>query len=104
VTTLAKTFWRWVTGTVVLVVLLCFIGKPAFAQTSGTGVLTGTVVDTSTKSPVADVVVTAVSPALQGEEVVVTDSSGFYRIPSLPPGIYTLRLEKEQFRPFSRAN
>jgi hypothetical protein len=100
VTTLAKTFWQWVVGTLVLGLL--FVANPAFAQTSGTGVLTGTVVDASSKKPAADVVVTATSPALQGEEVVVTDSSGFYRIPNLPPGVYTLRLEKEQFKPYSR--
>ena len=57
----------------------------------------------STKKPVADVVVTATSPSLQGEQVVVTDASGHYRIPQLPPGTYTLRFEKETYRPFSRA-
>ena len=40
-------------------------------------------------------VVTATSPALQGEQVVVTDATGLYRIPQLPPGTYTLRFEKE---------
>ena len=37
-------------------------------------------------SPIADVVVTATSPKLQGEQTVVTDASGQYRIPQLPPG------------------
>ncbi len=27
-----------------------------------------------------------------------------YRIPQLPPGIYTLRFEKEAFQPYSRAD
>src|SRR5499426_4457368 len=75
----------------------------ALAQAS-TSVLTGNVVDTSTKAPVGDVVVTATSPSLQGEQVVVTDSTGLYRIPQLPPGTYTLRFEKESYRPFSRTN
>jgi hypothetical protein len=65
-------------------------------------VLTGNVVDASTKAPVPDVVVTATSPGLQGEQVVVTDATGLYRVPQLPPGTYTLRFEKETFRPFSR--
>ncbi|HEY1416308.1 MAG TPA: TonB-dependent receptor, partial [Myxococcaceae bacterium] len=69
---------------------------------SSTAVVTGTVVDTSTRAPVADVVVTATSPSLQGEQVVVTDASGLYRVPQLPPGTYTLRFEKESYRPFSR--
>ncbi|HET6983227.1 MAG TPA: TonB-dependent receptor [Myxococcaceae bacterium] len=49
-----------------------------------------------------DVVVTVTSPALQGEIVVVTDSLGRFRVPVLPPGTYTVRLEKETYRPFTR--
>ena len=75
----------------------------ALGQAS-TSVLTGNVLDASTKAPVADVVVTATSPSLQGEQVVVTDSTGLYRVPQLPPGVYTLRFEKESYRPFSRAS
>jgi len=81
--------------------LLTLVPTVALAQAS-TSVLTGNVIDTSTKAPVADVVVTATSPALQGEQVVVTDSTGLYRVPQLPPGTYTLRFEKETYRPFSR--
>ena len=73
---------------------------PALAQ--GNSVITGTVRDASSKAPVADVVVTATSTALQGEQVVVTDRTGQYRIPQLPPGDYTLRLEKETYKPYAR--
>jgi hypothetical protein len=73
----------------------------ALAQSS-TSVLIGNVVDASTKAPVSDVVVTATSPSLQGEQVVVTDATGLYRVPQLRPGVYTLRLEKESYRPYSR--
>ena len=76
--------------------------SPALAQSS-ISVLTGNVVDASTRAPVADVVVTATSPSLQGEQVVVTDASGLYRVPQLPPGTYTLRFEKETYRPYSRS-
>jgi hypothetical protein len=85
--------------------LLLFVGlaaSRAHAQVSSS-VLTGNVVDASTKAPVADVVVTATSPGLQGEQVVVTDATGLYRVPQLPAGAYTLRFEKESYRPFSRA-
>lgn len=75
--------------------------RSASAQ-QGQGTLTGTVVDAATKAPVADVVVTATSPNLQGEQIVVTDSSGFYRVPALPPGAYTLRFEKESYKPYAR--
>nr|WP_244237341.1 YfbK domain-containing protein [Corallococcus llansteffanensis] len=72
------------------------------AGTVGTSVIIGTVIDSSTKKPVADVVVTATSPAMQGEQTVVTDTQGNYRIPQLPPGVYTLRFEKESFKPYAR--
>jgi hypothetical protein len=85
-----------------LVVFGSLLSTAAYAQ--GTAVLTGTVTDAATGKPVADVVVTATSPALQGEEIVVTDNTGLYRIPQLPPGAYTLRLEKEQFKPYSRGD
>ncbi|HEY2903665.1 MAG TPA: carboxypeptidase regulatory-like domain-containing protein, partial [Polyangia bacterium] len=77
------------------------LARSAQAQ-QGEGTLTGTVIDAATKAPVADVVVTATSPNLQGEQVVVTDSSGFYRIPTLPPGAYTLRFDKEAYKPLAR--
>jgi hypothetical protein len=94
-----KVVWRNVRATLLCVAMLA--GSGAWAQI-GASVLTGNVVDAATKAPVGDVVVTATSPGLQGEQVVVTDSTGLYRIPQLPPGTYTLRFEKESYRPFSR--
>jgi len=87
-----------------LALLGLLVAGPVRAQGQGTGALIGTVVDASTKAPVADVVVTATSPQLQGEQVSVTDSTGTYRIPQLTPGVYTLRFEKESFKPFSRGD
>jgi hypothetical protein len=73
----------------------------AHAQ-QGAAVLLGTVNDVSSGAPVVDAVVTVTSPALQAEEIAVTDTSGAYRISNLPPGIYTLRVEKETFKPYAR--
>ncbi|QAT82930.1 TonB-dependent receptor [Corallococcus coralloides] len=85
------------TGVVLAAGLL--YGSAAFAQSS---VIIGTVLNTEDKKPAADVVVTATSPNLQGEQTVVTDAQGNYRIPQLPPGTYTLRFEKETFKPYAR--
>ena len=63
-------------------------------------VMTGEVRDAV--QPIPDVVVTVTSPSLQGEQVVVTDERGRFRVPGLPPGTYTVRLEKETYRPFTR--
>src|SRR5699024_1653753 len=60
--------------------------------------------DTDSKSPQADVIVTATSPALQGEQTVITDTQGNYRIPQLPAGAYTLRYEKESYKPYARTD
>lgn len=74
------------------------------AVAQGTSVITGTVTDAATGKPVPDVVLTATSPAVQGEEVVVTDETGVYRVSQLPAGVFTLRLEKEGFKPYSRTD
>ncbi|WAS89371.1 MULTISPECIES: YfbK domain-containing protein [unclassified Corallococcus] len=80
--------------------------EPALAQPDagavGKSVIIGTVIDTETKKPLPDVVVTATSPSLVGEQTVVTDANGNYRIPQLPAGTYTLRFEKEAFKPYVR--
>ena len=86
-----------------LIVAFCLllVTQVAVAQT-GTATLQGTVTSAADDKPVADVVVTVTSPALLGEQMVVTDSAGYYRIPSLPPGQYTMRLEMDAYRPYDR--
>jgi outer membrane receptor protein involved in Fe transport len=92
------------TGVVLAVGLL--FGSVALAQSSSS-VIIGTVVNAdpaANKAPIADVVVTATSPNLQGEQTVVTDAGGQYRIPQLPPGVYTLRFDGPNFKPFARSD
>jgi hypothetical protein len=90
-----------------LLILAAFVtlvlrSTPAFAQAAGSGVLTGTVVDSADKKPLADAVVTATSPDLQGEQVVVSDAAGFFRIPDLPSGVYAVRFEKDGYKTGTR--
>ncbi len=79
--------------------LLCvlFLLSPPARALDGTGVIYGTVPDKSTWEVLPGVVVTATSPNLMGEQTVVTDENGFYRLPQLPPGIYQLYFTHEQF-------
>jgi hypothetical protein len=91
--------WLVVIGALLAVVLRA---TPASAQATGSGVLTGTVRDAAEKRPLADVIVTATSPDLQGEQVVITDGAGFFRIPDLPAGVYTVRFEKDGYRAATR--
>src|SRR3954447_18390765 len=74
------------------IVTLPFLAASALiaapAQATGDGVLFGTVEDASTHLPTGDVVVTVTSASLQIEQMVVTDKTGAYRLPELPPGNY----------------
>ena len=75
---------------------------PAFAQSSATvGSLRGVLKDKSTNEPAVGATVVATSPALVGEQVVITDETGQYFITSLPPGLYTLTIYYNN-QPFSR--
>ncbi|MEZ4307537.1 MAG: TonB-dependent receptor [Polyangiaceae bacterium] len=69
----------------------------ANAQTATTGVITGSVIDNVTKKPLGDVVVEVAGST--GDQVVVTDSSGSYRIPNLAPGSYTVRVSNDGYKP-----
>ena len=94
----AGAWWLWVS-----LLVLALAPRAAWAQL-GTGVITGRVVDVSTQQPLVDVVVTASSVALQGEQVVVSEASGTFRIPNLPPGQYTIRFEIDGYHPYSRSD
>ncbi|RKH52107.1 carboxypeptidase regulatory-like domain-containing protein [Corallococcus interemptor] len=87
-------------------VLPCLALLLASAPTSARSdsAIFGTVIDVGTRKPIPDMVVTAASPSLQGEEVVVTDLQGNFRIPNLRPGQYTLRFERLYYHPYSRTD
>ncbi len=76
----------------------------AKAQSGATvGSLRGVLKDKSTGEPAIGATVVATSPALVGEQVVITDETGQYFINSLPPGLYTLTIYYNN-QPFSRPN
>ena len=82
--------------------VLALVPAAALAQVS-TSVLTGNVVDAATKAPVADVVVTATSPSLQGEQVVVTDwHRSLPRPAAAVRGLTPCVSRRSRYRPFSR--
>jgi len=89
-TLLARSLWALVPAAAVL--------SPAVAFADATtGVIVGNVTDAATKKPLADVVVEVAGAT--GEQVVVTDSSGSYRIPNLAPGSYSVRVSNEGYKP-----
>jgi TonB family protein len=80
--------------------ILSVLSAPAFAQ-SNAGELAGKVVDAATLTPIPDAVVVARSPALPGEQSVVTDGSGAFEMTLLPPGVYSLAVRCEGCVPFA---
>ena len=83
-----------------LLVSLAFV-SPLAAQDLGR--LTGIVTDAQ-KATLPGVTVTALSPALIGNQTTITEVDGRYRFPSLPPGRYTLTFELNGFQTTRREN
>ena len=76
----------------------------AFAQASDTGSLRGRITD-GTGAALPGVTVTASSPAVMGGSLTtLTASEGLYRFPSLPPGVYEIRMDLPGFKPISIPN
>jgi len=82
-----------VVGLALMAVLTCM--PAAWAQT--TGRISGKVLD-STGGALPGVTVTVSSPALQGVRTTVTDGTGEYRFPTLPPGKYAVKAELTGFK------
>src|SRR5215510_413986 len=82
--------------------LLLLVVIPLFAQTPS-GEISGVVYDPN-GSVVVGVKITLTNAATNAVREVVTNESGLYSIPALPPGVYTLRVEKAGFRAVERRN
>jgi hypothetical protein len=63
--------------------------------------VSGTVVDATTKKPLADVIVIAVT-GNQKSEAVTTNALGQFKIASLAQGTYTIKLSKEDYKTSER--
>src|ERR1035437_6249070 len=69
----------------------------AFAQTAGSGALTGTVKDAS-GAVMPNVTVTTTSNDTNESRTVTTGANGSYTIPLLPPGSYRVKFEAPGFK------
>lgn len=65
-------------------------------------IISGTIKDAKTKSPITEAVITLSSDAFKGQKFAVTDSSGTYKINNLPAGNYTIIFEMEGYQKFVR--
>jgi hypothetical protein len=91
---------RFTLGVVLLLaVLLMAVPGPAFAQGGGasqTGTIIGKVADSS-DAALPGVTVTITSASLMGAQTQVSNESGNYRFPAVPPGKYTVKYELAGF-------
>src|SRR5688572_11168599 len=87
-----------------LVLVFCLVAiltAGLLAQTFGE--ITGEVRD-STAAVVPGVQVTITNIATNASRTAITNEAGIYSFPSLPPGVYNLRAEKQGFKSSTAAN
>jgi len=80
-----------------------FIAVPAWAQTANSGAVLGTVVDAK-GGVVPDASAELVNAATNDTKTAITNASGQYVFPSVPPGLYTLKITKAGFATTSLTN
>ena len=86
---------------IVLMLVLVLAANVASAQTA-TGVIDGVIRDPD-KQPVPGVTIVGNSPALiQKDLTVVSNETGYYRLPVLPPGIYVVTYRLQGFQAIER--
>jgi hypothetical protein len=94
---ICRTRRNGVPGPVFLVCLSVAFAPFLMAQTTGTGALSGRVIDASGKA-VANATVTATSVNNGQVRTVTTATDGSYKFDTLPPGNYRLRFEATGFK------
>jgi hypothetical protein len=76
--------------------VLAVAGSTAFGQAVSVGALDGAITDTS-GAVIAGATITATNKATSAERIAATDSSGYYRIAGLTPGVYKVKIEARSF-------
>jgi hypothetical protein len=79
---------------------LMFISLQAFAQGGGQAAIAGTVLDPS-GAAIAGANVSITQKGTSAHRVVVTDASGAFNVPSLPPATYTVAVQASGFKSYS---
>ncbi len=79
---------------------LMFISLQAFAQGGGQAAIAGAVLDPS-GAAIAGANVSITQKGTSAHRVVVTDASGAFNVPSLPPATYTVAVQASGFKSYS---
>src|SRR5215510_391127 len=79
-----------------LACVMAVAGSIAFGQAVSVGNFEGAITDTN-GAIIAGATITATNKATSAERTAITDSSGYYRIAGLTPGLYKIRIEAKGF-------
>ena len=90
-------------GKLAMLFLALLIFSTSFAQ-KNSGTIQGSVLGGSRKLPLTEAVITLTSAALSGSRIVLTDSTGKYKINNLVAGTYSLTFEMEGYKTQGRNN
>src|SRR5882757_7103955 len=85
-----------------LLLFLVVMARASFGQ-GITGSITGTVTDTR-GAPIAGATVAIRQVGTDATRTILTSDVGSYRITQLAPGGYSIRIDKDGFKPFQQAN
>ena len=68
----------------------------------GDSMVQGNILDAETKKPISDVTVSLTTSKPQSKKEIKSDASGFFAFPQLPPGEFTLLVEKKGYKPYRK--
>ena len=91
--------WRLFAGLLTCALAIAAFIAPHAAIAGTTGTITGTVVDASSGSPIANVKVTAAAPS--GTQSATTNSAGFYSLQQMIPDTYTVSFQASGYEAYS---
>jgi outer membrane receptor protein involved in Fe transport len=88
---------------ILLSLLFVFSGSPGFSQVQATGTISGHITDPSGAS-MAQVQVTITEQQTGVSTTTTTNSGGYYSVPLLRPGVYSIHASAPGFKTATRAN
>ena len=81
----------------ILFIVTVFLFIIVLGQQNKQVIISGTIKDAQTKSPLTEAVITLRSTAFAGQKFSLTDSAGLYKVANLPAGNYTIVFEMEGY-------
>lgn len=91
----------------VLMIALCYTGMAHASKGKkipGDSVIQGSIINSITKKPVGEVTVSLslASGKQQAKKELKSDASGFFIFPQMPPGEFTLQVEKKGYKTYRK--